>query len=122
MAWSRRYWVVGRERSGSRKLLWPFTGILLFLTTFAAYAVGAFTVSGGIIWIPGDAALVGFIGAVLVGYDHSGVILAWLVTYATLLGYRADHAFMGLSSRTRIEQAAYFLQLESLSEKFFSCR
>lgn len=114
MAWSRRHWIVGRERSGYRKLLWPFMGLLLFLTTFAAYASGVFTISGGIVWIPGDAALVGFVVAVLVGYNHSGLISAWLVTYAALLGYRADHAFMGLSSRTSIEQVAYFFQLEGI--------
>lgn len=114
MTWFQRHWLVGQEQSGYRELLWLFTALLLFLTTFIAYASGVFTISGGIVWIPGDAALVGFIVAVLIGYYQGGLLLAWLVIYSALLGYRADHAFLGLSSRTRIEQAMYFLQLEGL--------
>lgn len=114
MAWSRRQWLTGREQPTNRRLLWPFVALLLFVITFAAYAYDVFTTPGGIVWIPVDAALVGSIVAILVGYDHSGLIPAWLVTYAPLLGYRADHAFLGLSSRTFPEQFVYFLQLEGL--------
>lgn len=115
MARTRRHWLVGRRQSGYRRLIWLFTALLLFLTTFIAYASDVFTIPGGIVWIPGDAALVGFVVAVLVGYHHGGLLSAWLVTYAALLGYRADHAFLGLSSQTRPERAAYFLRLDGLS-------
>ncbi|MFB6250793.1 MAG: hypothetical protein ABEI27_03735 [Halobellus sp.] len=114
MVWSRRPWLVGRERVWYRRVLWPIVAVFVLLLTFAAYATGLFTVSGGIVWIPGDAALVGFTVAALVGYDDGGLISAWFVSVAALLGYRADYAFTGLSYRTRLEQAAYFFQLEGL--------
>lgn len=103
--------LLGRE---PRRLLWPVLALLLFLATFTAYAVGVFHISGGVVLIPGEAALVGLLAAAAVGAVRGGAAFAWLVTYGALLGYHADHAFMGLSHRSRLEQAAYFVELDGL--------
>jgi hypothetical protein len=82
--------------------------------TFGAYAIGIFHIESGVILIPGQAALLGTILALVTGYVRAGYLSAWLVMYGPLIGHRADHAFLGLSGRTVFEQAAYFLQLEGL--------
>lgn len=86
----------------------------LFAASFGAYALGVFHVSGGVIWIPFHAAILGMLVACGVGLRGDGAAFAWLVTYASLLGYRADHAFLGLSSRSVPERLAYFAGLEGL--------
>lgn len=93
---------------------WPIVAVLAALLTFGAYAVGVFHIEGGVIFIPGQAALLGMLLGVVTGYARAGLISAWLVVYGPLIGHRADHAFLGLSGRTVTEQAAYFLQLEGL--------
>lgn len=94
---------------------WTVSAVGLFIGSFGAYAVGVFTISGGIVFIPGDAAVLGALVAGLVGYASSGLLAAWLVTFASILGYRADHAFLGLSSRPVDARLAYFLQAEGLA-------
>lgn len=86
-----------------------------FLLTLAAYATGLAAVSGGVVWIPSHAALVGLVAALVVGSLRGGLLSAWLVAAAPLLAFRADWAFFGLSSRTRPEQVAYFLDVEGLA-------
>ncbi|WP_255198143.1 hypothetical protein [Halorarius litoreus] len=106
-----RQLLLGRE---PHRRLWPAVAVVLFVGTFAAYAVGVFHIPGGVVFIPGQAALVGLLGAGIVGYARGGLLFAWLVCYGALLGNHADHAFMGLSHRTRVEQAAYFFELDGL--------
>jgi hypothetical protein len=103
--------VAGRRLGPAR---WVALAVALFLGTFGAYGVGVFEISGGVVFVPGHAALVGIVAAVVVGYARRGFVAGWLVAYAALLGYRADHAFLGLSSRSRLEQLSYFLGLEGL--------
>lgn len=93
---------------------WPLIAVLAALLTFGAYATGIFHIEGGVILIPGQAALLGMFLAVATGYARAGILSAWLVVYGPLIGHRADHAFLGLSGRSTLEQAAYFLQLEGL--------
>lgn len=93
---------------------WPALAVGLFATTFAGYALGVFEITGCVVFVPGHAALVGLLAAAVVGYLRGGVVFGWLVVFGALLGNRADHAFLGLSSRTRVEQAVYFLQFEGL--------
>lgn len=85
-----------------------------FLITFGAYAVDVFAVSGGVVFVPGDAALVALAVCAIVGYLRAGLLLAWASAYGALLGALADHAFFGLSYRSRFEQLAYFLELDGL--------
>lgn len=104
----------GRQPRRRRLAAWFVVALAVAIGTFAAYAVGVFHISGGVIFIPGDAALLGLVAAGVAGYTRSGLVAGWLVAAGALLGYRADHAFLGLSGRTRGEQLGYFLEFEGL--------
>ncbi|WP_121820213.1 hypothetical protein [Halostella salina] len=112
---SPRILLVGPPENRRRRLLALAFVPFLFVATFAAYAVGAFGVSGCVVFIPGQAMLVGLAAAAVAGYARVGLAVGWLGAYAPLLGFNADHAFMGLSSRTRVEQLAYFLEPDGLA-------
>lgn len=114
MHWSRRRLLIGRENPGYPRVRWLLLALGLFLSTFAGYALGVFEISGGVVFIPGDASLLGSAAALLVGYAHGGVLTAWLVSFGSLLGFKAYHAFVGLSYRSFPAQLAYFLELEGL--------
>ena len=104
----------GTRRSEHHRSLVFASALGVFVTTFTAYAIGVFYVSGGIILIPFHAAVAGMIAGCWVGYSRHGVLFAWVATYASLLGYRADHAFLGLSGREFTEQLTYFVRLDGL--------
>lgn len=87
--------------------------VALFVLTFVSYAVGVFQVSGGVVFVAWDAAIVGAIGAAWVGIRRDGLAYAWLVTLAALYGARADHVFLGLSGRTLREQFGLLLRLDA---------
>lgn len=106
--------LVGHPEGWTRPLGWLALAVGCLLATFAAYAVGVFHIPGGVVFIPGQAALVGLLAAAVVGAARGGIASAWLVCYGALLGHRADHAFMGLSYRSRVEQAAFFIEPDGL--------
>lgn len=112
---SLRQFLVGAERSDAPPGLVAALAFGVFVTTLAAYAFGVFTISGGIVWIPFHAAVVGTSVCCLLGSLRGGLLSGWLVTYAPLLGYRADHAFFGLSGRSVSEQFSYFVELDGLA-------
>lgn len=85
-----------------------------FAVVFAAYAIDVFAVSGGVAFVPTHAAYVAFAVCVVVGYLRAGVVLAWASAFGAFLGSYADHAFFGLSYRSRVEQLAYFLEPDGL--------
>ena len=92
--------LVGRPRSRFQRVI-DVLGILTVLTgTFGAYALGIFQVTGGVIILPAAATLVGFVVAVGVGARHDGLVVAWLGLFAAYIGFRADWAFLGLSSHS----------------------
>lgn len=111
---SLRTLLVGSARNGSRwypNLVLP---VVLFAAVFSAYALDLFEVSGCVVFLAGDAAVVGVLAAVFVAYRGNGLVFAWLVVYASLLGYNADHYFLGLSGRSFWERSAAFLRLDGL--------
>ncbi|WP_164974625.1 hypothetical protein [Halegenticoccus tardaugens] len=112
---SPRRSVVGRGWIGSRGGLWLILVVTLFAATAVAYALGVFAVSGGVVFVPEGTALVGVVAAGLSGYDRRGPVAAWLVASAPLLGFRAFHAFTGLSYRSFSEQLTYFLEPRRLT-------
>jgi len=112
---SPRTLLVGPPENRRRRLLALAFVPLLFVATFAAYAAGLFGVAGCVVFIPGRALLVGLAAAAVAGYARVGLVVGWLGAYAPLLGFNANHAFVGLSSRTRTEQLAYFLELDGLA-------
>lgn len=109
---SRRQILIGSNRF-RQKLALGFV-VVIFLGTFLAYALDIFQVSGGVVFLAGDAALVGVCAAAVLGYQRSGIAFAWLVVYASLLGFSADHYFLGISARPFSERVAAFLQLDGL--------
>jgi len=111
---STRRLLLGDPRCTPRSLRWTFLAVGLFALTFAAYAVEVFAVTGGVVFVPGDAALVALVPAAWLGCARDGLLGAWLVATGAFLGYRAYHAFLGLSSRTLAEQAAFFVEPEGL--------
>lgn len=111
---SLRSLLLGRVRSRRRAAATALAPVAVFGATFAAYALGVFSVAGCVVFVPGHAALLGGVAAAAVGGARGGLLPAWLVAVAALLGFRADHAFLGLSGRSFPEQLAYFLQAEGL--------
>lgn len=107
--------LVGPTRADRRRYVAVAVAVGVFATTLAAYALDVFAVSGGVVFIPFHAAVVGVSSGFWVGYTRRGLLFAWLVTDAALLGFHADHAFFGLSGRGFVEQLAYFLGLEGLA-------
>ena len=87
---------------------------LCFAVAFAAYAVGVFSIAGGVVFVPFDAAALGVVAAVGLSYRRDGLLPAWLTVYAALLGYNAVHYFHGLSGRSVIERAVAFLSPDGL--------
>ncbi|MFC4359496.1 hypothetical protein ACFO0N_16255 [Halobium salinum] len=96
------------DRFGRRldALLAAAVGVL----TFVAYVAGAFAVSGGVVFLPWHATLVGFVTAGLVGYRGGGLTFGWLAVLAPLYGFHADWALFGLSSRSLAGQVEYLFQ------------
>ncbi|WP_336360618.1 hypothetical protein [Haladaptatus sp. ZSTT2] len=102
---------------GSKPPRWPFVALsafTLFSFTFAAYAVGVFRVTGGVVFIPYDAAVVAVLAAFGVGYVRRGLLVSWIFAYACLLGFHTDHVFLGLSHRSLPSRLGSFLQLDGL--------
>ncbi|GAB3695539.1 hypothetical protein [Halorubrum pallidum] len=85
-----------------------------FALVFTAYAVGAFEISGGVVFLAGHAAAVGVLGAAGLAVRREGLIAAWATVYAALLGYSANHYLLGLSGRSLVERIVALLGLDGL--------
>lgn len=107
--------LLGARRDGPPPYLTGLVAVGGFLASLAGYALGVFEVSGGVVWMPFHAAVVGIAAACLLGGVRRGLLAAWVGTYAALLGYHADHAFFGLSGRTLGERFAYFVEPDGLA-------
>ena len=87
---------------------------LLFVGVFAADALGVFSISGGVVFIAGQAAVLGSLAAAVLVYRRAGVALAWVTVYGALLGYNADHYLLSLPGRPLGERVAAFVELDGL--------
>lgn len=105
--------LLGSKRGGTRQVLLVTLGLGLFALTFLAYELGLFYHSGGVVFIPFHAALVGGIGAFWAGYSRTGLLSGWLLAYFSFLGWRTEWA-TGISPRPFIERVAYVVQLDGL--------
>lgn len=101
--------LIGPEDGSFQRRLDVLSAVAIGALTFAAYALGAFQVSGGVIFLPGDATIIGLVAAAQVGYRRGGLAFAWLTAYAPLLGFDAEWAFLGLSSHTLSGKLAFLL-------------
>lgn len=115
MTASLRSILVGTRQSAYHRYLVVALALGVFVTTSAAYALGIFSVSGGVVFVPFYAAVVGMVAGCWVGYSRNGLLFAWLVTYTSLLGYHADHAFFGLSGREFGDRLAYFVRPDGVT-------
>ncbi|TKX50577.1 hypothetical protein EXE49_05735 [Halorubrum sp. ASP121] len=88
---------------------------LCFALVFVAYAVGVFQVSGGVIFLAGDATAVGLLAAAALAVRRSGVIASWAAAFAALLGHRVDHYLLGLSGRSLGERVVALLAVDGLT-------
>lgn len=113
MSLARRV-LLGSNPNGSprrRRLLVP---PLLFLVSFAAYALGIFAHAGGVVFLAVDAAVLGVLAAAVLAYRRAGIALAWAVVYGALLGSNADHYLLGLPGRPLGERVAALVELDGL--------
>lgn len=115
MSPSLRTLLVGSAEHDARRRIDLLLVAAVFGSVFAAYAVGVFRVSGGVVWLAGGAAVVGVLVAVVLAYRGEGLALAWAVVYAALLGYNADHYLLGLSGRPVAERLVALLEPDGLA-------
>lgn len=104
--------LLGQSSSLTRRYL--AYAVVLGLTTTALYATGIFSVSGGVVFVPAAAAIVGFVAATVVTYRNDGLFVAWVVAYAPLLGFKLCWALFWLSNRPLAERIAYFFSPDGL--------
>jgi hypothetical protein len=100
--------LVGRDYNRFQRNLDLLYAVGLLIGTFAAYGVGFFQVTGGVIVLPEDATLVGFVAAVGIGIRRGGLLIGWALPFAAYLGFRADWALLGLSSHSFVGKIAFF--------------
>jgi len=112
---SPRSLLLGRTRSRSTLALDLLFVAAVGLTTLVAYALGVFAVAGGVVFLPGDAAVAGLVAAGVLASRRRGLVLAWLAVYGALLGSAVDHYLFGLSGRTLAERLVALLQLDGLA-------
>jgi hypothetical protein len=100
-------------RTWRYELLAVATGTLC--SVFAAYAVGLFAVSGGVVLLAGQATLVGLACAAGLGAFGRGALYAWVAVYAALLGEVMDHYLLGLSGRSLGARVGALLEPDGLT-------
>ncbi len=115
MSPSLRPLLVGSTEGAPSRRRVPLLVGAVFVSVFVAYAVGVFRVSGGVVWLAGEAAAVGVLVAGVLAYRGNGVAFAWAVVYAALLGNHANHYLLGLSGRSLAERTVAFLGPDGLA-------
>lgn len=88
-------------------------GLGLFGVTFLAYELGIFFYSGGVVFVPIHATIVGGIAAFWTGYSHNGLVVGWALTYMSFLGMDAEGA-TDASARSLIDLVAAVVEPEGL--------
>lgn len=105
--------LLGSSRTGNHRGYVTGLAVGLLGVTFLAYAFGIFYHSGGVVFIPYHAAIVGGVAALCAGYGRNGLVAGWGLSYFSLLGMRAEWA-MDISPRPLIDRVAYVVQLDGL--------
>ncbi|MFB6352915.1 MAG: hypothetical protein ABEJ92_02400 [Halobacteriales archaeon] len=90
-------------------------GGALLAATAALYAVRVFDVSGGLVWVPVHAAVVGFVAAALAGYARRHVVAGLGLAYAPFLGFHLEWALVEISRRPLADRLAYLVRLDGLA-------
>lgn len=105
--------LLGSKRGGPRQALLIGLALGFFALTFLAYELDIFDHSGGVVFIPFHAALVGVTAAFWTGYSQSGLLAGWVLTYLSFLGWRTEWA-TDISPRPLIERIAYVVRPDGL--------
>lgn len=111
---SLRSMIVGMNQSKRSRSIVVALAVGGFLATFAGYATGVFSTSGGVLLVPFYAAIVGMIASSWAGYCKSGLLVAWLVAYTPLLGFHTEDAFLGSRGQSVGEQLMHLIQPTAL--------
>lgn len=104
---------LGSEEVGIRYSLLTGFALGLFGVTFFAYELNVFYHSGGVVFIPFHAAIVGVIAAFWVGYNRNGLLFGWVLSLVPFLGWHAEWA-TEISPRPLIERVAYVVRPDGL--------
>jgi hypothetical protein len=86
----------------------------VFAVVLAAYATGVFAIAGGVVFLPGEAAILGFLVAGALAALGRGLVVAWVTLYGALLGYAADHYLLSLPGRSLSSRVGAFLEPDGL--------
>ena len=113
MSLARRV-LLGSDPNGSTRRYRLLAPPLLFLVSFAAYALGVFAHAGGVVFLAFDAAALGVLVTAGLAYRGAGMALAWASVYGALLGSNADHYLLGLPGRPLGERVGALLELDGL--------
>ena len=113
MSLARRV-LLGSNPNGSPRRHRLLAPPLLFLVSFAAYALGVFAHAGGVVFLAFDAAALGVLVTAGLAYRGAGMALAWASVYGALLGSNADHYLLGLPGRPLGERVGALLELDGL--------
>lgn len=105
--------LLGSMRVGHRWEYLAVLGLSLFGVTFLAYEFEIFYHSGGVVFIPFHAAIVGGIAAFWTGYSRNGIVAGWGLTYLSLLGMQAEWA-TEISPRPLFDRIASIVQPDGL--------
>lgn len=97
----------GHHYSRFQRNLGVLFAVGILIATFSAYALGLFQATDGVIVLPKDATLVGFIAAVGIGARRGGLVFAWLAHFAAYVGFRTDWALLSLSSHSLTDKLAF---------------
>jgi len=105
--------LLGSTQVGRRWEYLAVLGLSLFGVTFLAYEFEIFYHSGGVVFIPFQAAIVGGIAAFWTGYSRNGLVAGWGLTYLSLLGMQAEWA-TEISPRPLFDRIASIVQPDGL--------
>lgn len=105
--------LLGSARVGRRWEYLAGLALCLFGVTFLAYEFEIFYHSGGVVFIPFHAAIVGGIAAFWAGYSRNGLVTGWGLTYLSLLGMQAEWA-TDISPRPLLDRVASIVQPDGL--------
>jgi hypothetical protein len=105
--------LLGSAQVGRRLGYLVGLALSLFGVTFLAYEFEFFYHSGGVVFIPLHATIVGGIAAFWAGYSRNGLVAGWGLTYLSLLGMQAEWA-TEISPRPLLDRVASIIQPDGL--------
>lgn len=109
-----RAFLFGTERNRYRYTVRLLLTVGVFGVAVGIYALELARESGGVVFVPEYAAGLGILVAGWAGYRRDGVVVGWLLAYASLLGYHAFRSFVD-GSDTLPEKFAYFVRPDGLA-------